>query len=222
MCIFILLYYLQDVYLLFYYYFIIIQYISKSFKDFIPNENIVLIETKNIEKQKNNNKEKELIEENIKLKKKIKDLENIIIKLKDENKILNNKLNDYNTLKQKIKNLENEINNKNKEIQNYILQIKNINENKNGITSFIPDKEKIISVLFMTQGNNDIFNYSMACKNTDLFVRLEERLYNDFPKYKNYQTFFKVDVKGILRFKTIEENGIKNNDIISVFFEEED
>ena len=205
MCIFILLYYLQDVYLLFYYYFIIIQYISKSFKDFIPNENIVLIETKNIEKQKNNNKE-----------------ENIIIKLKDENKILNNKLNDYNTLKQKIKNLENEINNKNKEIQNYILQIKNINENKNGITSFIPDKEKIISVLFMTQGNNDIFNYSMACKNTDLFVRLEERLYNDFPKYKNYNTFFKVDVNGILRFKTIEENGIKNNDIISVFFEEED
>ena len=222
MCIFILLYYLQDVYLLFYYYFIIIQYISKSFKDFIPNENIVLIETKNIEKQKNNNKEKELIEENIKLKKKIKDLENIIIKLKDENKILNNKLNDYNTLKQKIKNLENEINNKNKEIQNYILQIKNINENKNGITSFIPSEEKIISVLFMTQGNNDIFNYSMACNNTDLFVRLEVRLYNDFPKYKNYNTFFKVDVNGILRFKTIEENGIKNNDIISVFFEEED
>ena len=221
MCIFILLYYLQDVYLLFYYYFIIIQYISKSFKDFIPNENIVLIETKNIEKQKNNNKEKELIEENIKLKKKIKDLENIIIKLKDENKILNNKLNDYNILKQKIKNLENEINNKNKEIQNYILQIKNINENKNEITSINPG-EKIVSVLFMTQGNQDILNYSMACKNTDLFVRLEERLYNDFPKYKNYNTFFKVDVNGILRFKTIEENGIKNNDIISVFFEEED
>ena len=151
--------------------------------------------------------------------KRIKDLEITIIKLKDENKDIKNKLKDCNTL---IKNLENEINNKNKEIQNYILQIKNINENKNGITSFIPDKEKIISVLFMTQGNNDIFNYSMACKNTDLFVRLEERLYNDFPKYKNYNTFFKVDVNGILRFKTIEENGIKNNDIISVFFEEED
>ena len=72
----------------------------------------------------------------------------------------------------------------------------------------------------MTQGNQDIINYAMACKNTDLFIKLEERLYNDFPKYKNYQTFFKVDVKGILRFKTIEENGIKNNDIISIFFDE--
>ena len=60
----------------------------------------------------------------------------------------------------------------------------------------------------------------MVCKNTDLFVKLEERLYNDFPKYKNYQNFFMVNVKGILRFKTIEENGIKNNDIISIFFDE--
>ena len=172
-----------------------------------------------MEQQKNING---LIEENKNLKNKIKDLENIIIKLKDENKIINNKLNDYNTLKNKIKNLENEINNKNKEIENYIFQIKNINDNKNEITSFIPGKEKIIAVLFMSQGNNDIFNYTRACKNTDLFVTLEERLYNDFPKYKNYQTYFKVDVRTILRFKTIEENGIKNNDIISVFFEEED
>ena len=132
------------------------------------------------------------------------------------------KLDNYNNLKEKIKNLENEINNKNNEIQNYILQIKNINENKNEITSIIPGKEKIIVVLFMTQGNQDIINYAMACKNTDLFIKLEERLYNDFPKYKNYETFFRVNVRGILRFKTIEENGIKNNDIISVFFEEED
>ena len=86
----------------------------------------------------------------------------------------------------------------------------------------MPGKEKILAVLFISQGNNDIFNYTMACKNTDLFVKLEERLYNDFPKYKNYQTFFKVDVRGILRFKTIEENGIKNNDIISIFIEEEE
>ena len=57
----------------------------------------------------------------------------------------------------------------------------------------------------------------MACKTSDLFVRLEERLYQDFPKFRNVETFFMVNVNRILRFKTLEENGIKNNDIISLF-----
>ena len=35
-------------------------------------------------------------------------------------------------------------------------------------------------------GNQDISNYSMPCKKGDLFIKLEEKLYNDFPKYKNY------------------------------------
>ena len=129
------------------------------------------------------------------------------------------KLNNYNTLQNKINNLENEINNKNKEIQNYILQIKNINENKNEITTIKPG-EKILAVLFMTQGSQDISNYTMPCKNTDLFVRLEERLYNDFPQYKNYETYFMVNARRILRFKTMEENRIKSNDIISIFVNE--
>ena len=60
----------------------------------------------------------------------------------------------------------------------------------------------------------------MACKNTDLFVRIEERLYNEFPKYKNYETQFKVNARPILRFKTLEENRIKNNDMIALFFSE--
>ena len=69
----------------------------------------------------------------------------------------------------------------------------------------------------MTQGNNDIFNYSMTCKNTELFVRLEERLYDDFPKYKKLETIFMVDARRILRFQTLDENKIKRNDIISLF-----
>ena len=133
---------------------------------------------------------------------------------------MNKKLDDYNNLKEKIKNLEKEINNKNNEIQNYILQIKVLNQTKNEITSINPG-EKIIAVLFMTQGNQDIINYTMVCKTTDLFVRLEERLYNDFPKYKNYETYFMVNARRILRFKTLEENKINTNDIISLFFNEE-
>ena len=73
----------------------------------------------------------------------------------------------------------------------------------------------------MTMGNQDIQNYAMTCKNTDLFVTLEEKLYNDHPKYKTYDTFFQVNTRKIKRFKTIEENNIKSNDIISIFIIEE-
>ena len=76
---------------------------------------------------------------------------------------------------------------------------------------------KIISVLFMTQGNQDIINYSMACRTTDLFSSLEERLYQDFPNYRNIEKIFMVRANRISRDKTLEENNIKNNDIINIF-----
>jgi len=79
------------------------------------------------------------------------------------------------------------------------------------------ESEKIISVLFMAQGNQDIINYSMACKTTDLFSSLEERLYQDYPNYRNIEKIFMVNTNRISRNKTLEENNIKNNDIINIF-----
>ena len=73
----------------------------------------------------------------------------------------------------------------------------------------------------MTQGNFDINNYTMPCKSTDLFVKLEERLYNDYPEYKKKETYFLVNARKIKRFLTVEENKIKNNDIISLFVVDE-
>ena len=69
----------------------------------------------------------------------------------------------------------------------------------------------------MTQGNQDIINYSMACRTSDLFVNLEDRLYQDYPKYKNVNKIFKVNNNIIYRNNTLEENNIKNNDIICIF-----
>ena len=69
----------------------------------------------------------------------------------------------------------------------------------------------------MTQGNQDIINYSMACKTTDLFSSLEERLYQDYPNYRNIEKIFMVNTNRISRNKTLEENNIKNNDIINIF-----
>ena len=69
-------------------------------------------------------------------------------------------------------------------------------------------------VTFFSSGRNDIDNYSLICKKTELFVRLEERLYQDFPQFKDYEMNFLVAGIRIKRFKTIEENNIKNNDKI--------
>ena len=69
----------------------------------------------------------------------------------------------------------------------------------------------------MTQGNQDIINYSMACRNTDLFSNLEERLYQDYPNYRNVEKIFMVNTNRISQYKTLEENNIKNNDIICIF-----
>ena len=55
-------------------------------------------------------------------------------------------------------------------------------------------------------GTNDIGHYSLICKNTELFVRLEERLYEDFPQFKNYETFFEVKTRRIKREKPQEKN----------------
>ena len=74
-----------------------------------------------------------------------------------------------------------------------------------------------MSINFVSMGNQDIGHYSLVCKNTDLFVRIEERLYEDFPDFKEYETYFEVRTKRIKRFKTLDENKIKNGDVINVF-----
>ena len=123
-----------------------------------------------------------------------------------------------NKLKEKNKELEKLVNEQKQEIDDYIFKLNNLSENSQAIS--FKQEDKVISVLFMTQGNQDIINYSMPCKAKDLFVRLEERLYQDFPKYRNVETFFMVNANRILRFKTLEENKIKSNDIISLFTNE--
>ena len=137
--------------------------------------------------------------------------------LKNKNIILNN---DNNSLKEKIKILENNLKAKKNELQNLLSKNNNNNIINYKITSINPGEE-ILAINFVSNGVQDIGHYNLVCKNTDLFVRLEERLYQDFPDFKNYETYFEVNTRRIKRFKTIEENNIKNNDIINVFRIEE-
>ena len=143
------------------------------------------------------------------LKRQLNEEKNKNQKLMEENNNLKKKIEKYEIT---IKSLKDEINKKNIEIEQYKLD----KQSDDYITSIKPG-EKIMSINFVSMGNNDIGHYSLACKNTDLFVRLEERLYNDFPQFKNYETYFEVNTKRIKRFKTLEENNIKNKNIINMF-----
>ena len=181
----------------------------------------------NLQKEISNNNEidnlrRELKEEknkNKKLQDTINNLNNTINQLKQEHYTEFEKYKKkINKLTEKNKELEKLLEEKNKEINDYIFKLSNSSNNEQLIS--VKTGDKIIAVLFMTQGSQDIFNYTMACKTSDLFVRLEERLYHDFPKYRNYETFFMVNTRRIFRFKTLEENKIKNNDIISLFINE--
>ena len=162
-------------------------------------------------------KNQTIIGENNNLKKRISEEKNKNQILINENENLKQKVNNLNkeieNMKNKIKTLENDLNKKNKEIQEYI---SHINKEKDIITS-TKLGEKIMTVNFVSMGNNDIGHYSLPCKKTDLFIRLEERLYENFPEFKEYETFFEVETRRIKRFKTLDENNIKSNDIINIF-----
>ena len=138
--------------------------------------------------------------------------------LMNENKNLKNMINKLNNdiilSNNKLKLLENDLTKQNCGLQktnqdNYLITSKNVGD-------------KILAINFVSIGKQDISNYNLICKSTDLFVSLEEKLYQDFPQFKNYEKFFKVKTKRIKRFKTIEENHIKNNDIINIFLIEDD
>ena len=57
--------------------------------------------------------------------------------------------------------------------------------------SSMKPNDKIITVNFVSMGNNDIGHYSMICKYRDLFVILEARLYNVFQNLKNLKLILK-------------------------------
>ena len=202
-----------------------------TFKDFISKNNSLNIkkankksdaknEDKKMKKEISNNNEIDNLRKELEgEKKKNKKLQDTIYQLKQEHNIdIEKYKKEINKLIEKNKKLEKLLEEKNKEINDYIFKLSNSSNNEQLIS--VKTGDKIIAVLFMTQGNQDIFNYTMACKASDLFVRLEERLYHDFPKYRKYETFFMVNTRRILRFKTLEENKIKNNDIISLFINE--
>ena len=184
------------------------QYESNSFRDFIKNNLI------------NDNKEEN--KELEKLNKEINEYENelneVNKKLKELKKIIDEKENKINEEKKNIKKLKELILNNNSNI-NKIKELMNktklniINDIKLNIPLQIKSEEKMMCIIFKYIDKNNY--YSIICKNTDIFSNIEKKFYDKYPEYKNTQSEFFVNGNKIDRFKSINDNKIKNSDIIT-------
>ena len=128
--------------------------------------------------------------------KKIKDFQNDL----DSKKLLN-------------KNLEK----KSKEtfIDTIMQKDKEIRELKVKLSRFpftLEEGEKLISIIF--QSSDQSLHTSIICKNTDKFHKIEELICEKNSKFIDTENFFYLNGTKINRNKTLEQNGIKDDDII--------
>ena len=156
-----------------------------------------------------------LRKENEEYKNKISNLEKYIkeleTKIKEKENIIKDEKIKYDILNNKIKVLEN--NSNNYSLNDRILELEN-ELNKFKSYCLLPG-EKLIEVKFISTDQN-INNHIGIAKNTEKFTKLEEILYEKYPKYKDTENYFIVNGQKINRNRTLDENKIKNNDVITL------
>ena len=155
------------------------------------NNNIQLSNSNEINNLKNElTKAKKIIEQQ---KLTINDLQN---KLNNNTTIINN-------LNNTINNYQNIINQKDIELNNFKAQL-----NKNNIIKKNVDFDDIMCVNFISSDQN--VHYAASCLKTNTFAEIEEKLYKQYPQYRETNNSFIANGTQVLRFKTIAENKIGN------------
>ena len=121
--------------------------------------------------------------------------------------IMNNNINDnslekYNQYLMELNELNNLIRLKDEEIK--------------GLKKIFPfeinQEDKIMTVIFTTTEQK--FFYPIICKNTDMLANLVSQLFKEYPDYKDSAVYFMCNGSIIKEYKTLDENKIKNRDII--------
>ena len=113
---------------------------------------------------------------------------------------LNNNSNIINNLKDTINNYQNIINQKDVELNNLRTQL-NDNKIKKNI-----DYDDIMYVQFISSDKN--VHFMVSCLKTNTFAEIEEKLYRQYPQYRETNNSFIAYDTQVLRFKTIAENKI--------------
>ena len=136
-----------------------------------------------------------------------------IIKLKNDLIKANKIIEDQN---KKIKDLEYQLKNKNeiyekqlilkdKKIDELNKKLENLIINSNMSDQLI-NRKQMICVNFTSMDQK--INLPIPCIKTDIFAQIEEKLYKEYPEYRETNNYFLFNGKQILRFKSIEDNKI--------------
>ena len=148
--------------------------------------------------------------ENDKLQKQISKLNNKVQSLSNE--LLNAKLAFFNQEWQ-IK-FFSDLNQQNIE-RNYYYK-KEIKDLKLKLSKYEFDVEVNLHDMIIINFNSEDgrIRYAMQCLKTETFAQVEEKLYKIYGDYKNTNNKFISNGRNILRFKTVEENNIRNGDTV--------
>ena len=131
----------------------------------------------------------------------------MIINLQNE---LNGLKISYNNNLSLINQLQYNLNQKDQEL----IQLKNkLLSNSNQIKT---DSENKIGFAITFRSISQDIIYPIVCHKKELISRLEEELYNEYPKYKEFNTYLTCNGVVLKRFKTVGENNIKKGDAIIV------
>ena len=147
----------------------------------------------------NNNEVNNLKNELSKAKKTIEKQQLIINNLQNK---LNNYNNTINNLNNSINHYKTIINKNNLNLNNFQLQSNNKNI-KNKVNF-----DEIMVVNFISSDTR--VHYAVKCTKTNTFAEIEEKLYQQYPEYRETNNVFLANGTEILRFKTIEYNKIGN------------
>ena len=148
-----------------------------------------------------------LKDENRKLKADLLKLKEIKIQKKELQKEYEN--NKFEELNQEITYLTEQLKLKNNEIDD--LKAKTQNKKLEDPECNIDD---LIVVHFRPTDYS--FKKGIKCSINDTFAKVEEKLYQNYNELRNTNNSFKHNEKPILRFKTLNENNIKNFDEIEL------
>ena len=182
MCILYIYYIKGCIYFLYYFH----QYRSFNYKDFIVNNNKI----NNFQDNMGNYNEITKLKNELSKANKRIEQQNLIIN------DLRNKLNNYNI---EFNNLNNDIN-KNKQ---------KLNKNINSKIQNNANLNDIVNVNFISTGQN--IQFSVDCAKNTIFAEVEEKLYKQYPQYRETNNSFIANGTQVLRFKTIAENNIVND-----------
>ena len=122
----------------------------------------------------------------------------------------------------------------NEKLKNRINQLEEISKSKDEkilkleqdlekFKSYYSTSEKELISLSIILGDQSIEKFNIVSKDSDIFTTLENKIYEKNPNLRENENFFLFNGKKINKNKTLKDNNIKDNSVITLYkFDEND